>query len=73
LAEHRRTRVVQVATAGYFTLVAVSLIQALTGRAPLDLLVPAALLFWASVAIVAAAFASTLAGLLQTRRPPQRA
>jgi hypothetical protein len=72
LAERRRTRVVQVATAGYLALVAVSLIQALVGRAPLDLLVPAALLFWASIAVLASAFATTLAGLRQTGRP-QRA
>ena len=59
-SEERRTRVVQIALAGYVVLIAVSLAQALAGRAPFELLAPAALVFWTSMAIFVAAFAATL-------------
>lgn len=69
--EHRRTVVVQVALAGYVVLIATRLAQALAGRAPLELVAPAALVFWTSVAVVAAAFAATAARLGATARSPR--
>jgi hypothetical protein len=61
--ERRRTRVVHVALAGYGALVAVCLVQALDGRAPLDLASLLAVLFWISLALVVGAVAVTLGGL----------
>ena len=66
--ERRRTGVLQVATAGYIALVAVSLVQALDGRAPFDLAGFLAVLFWMSVALVIGAGAMTLFGLGRTAR-----
>lgn len=64
--ERRRTGVVQIATGGYVALIAVSLAQALAGRAPLALVAPVAVLFWTSIAVVAAAFGATVARLRQS-------
>ena len=70
LSERRRTGVMQVATAGYIALVAVSLVQALDGRAPFDLAAFLAVLFWMSVALVIGAGVMTLFGLGRTARQP---
>jgi hypothetical protein len=69
LPERRRAGVVQAATVGYVALIAVSLTQALEGRAPFDLAGLVAVLFWISVALFAGTFAATLAWL----RPEARA
>jgi len=68
--ERRRTGTVQLAAAGYVAMVAVSLAQALAGRAPFDLPGPLAVLFWSSVALVSGAVAATLGGLANTARQP---
>jgi hypothetical protein len=67
--ERRRVRVVQVASVGYVALIAVSLAQALGGRAPLDLTGFVAVLFWVSLALCIGVFVATLAWL----RPSVRA
>jgi hypothetical protein len=66
--ERHRTRIVLVALAGYLALVAISLVQALDGRAPLDLTSLLAVLFWTGVALVVGAVAVTLRGLGRTAR-----
>ena len=63
LPERRRVRVVQVASVGYIALIAVSLAQALGGRAPLDLTGYVAVLFWTSFALFMGVFVATLAWL----------
>jgi hypothetical protein len=68
--ERRRTGTVQLAAAGYLAMVAVSLSQALAGRAPFDLPGLLAVLFWSSVALVIGAVAATLGGLANTARQP---
>jgi hypothetical protein len=65
--ERRRVAVVQIATVGYFALVAVSLVQALAGRAPFDLTGFLAVLFWISFALVIGGVAVIPVGAL--RRP----
>jgi hypothetical protein len=54
--ESRRVRLLAVASVGYSGLVAVGGLQALAGRAPVDLGVVAVLLFWPSVALLLGAF-----------------
>jgi hypothetical protein len=68
--ERRRTRVLQVALAAYAVLIAVSLAEALAGRAPFEPAGPAALLFWTSAALFVAAFAATLIELWRTPHRP---
>jgi len=63
LAERRRLRLVWAATAGYGTLVAVSVTQTAAGRAPLDLGVAAAALSLLGVALLAAAYGAALLAL----------
>jgi hypothetical protein len=62
---------VQIASAGYFALVAVLLAQALAGRAPLDLGGVLAALFWISLALVIGAGGVTLVRVARaTRKQP---
>ena len=56
--------------AGYAALVAASLVQALDGRAPLDLAGLLAVVFWISVALIVTAVAMTLIGLARVARQP---
>jgi MFS family permease len=67
LPERRRTSVVQAAAAIYVVLVAVSLAQALAGRAAFDLTGSFALVFWISVALLMVAFIATLGFVWQRR------
>ena len=69
--EGRRTRVLQVALAAYVMLIAVSLAEALAGRAPFEPVGLAAVLFWTSVALFVAAFAATFTELWRTRNRPR--
>ena len=69
LSERRRTSVILTAAAGYVALVAVSLAQALVGRAPFDLTGFFAMVFWMSVAVLGVVLIATLAWL----RPAARA
>ena len=68
-SESRRTRAVALAAAGYTGLVTASAVQTYSGRAPLDLTLPVALILGLSVASVAAAFAIALIGLMQNGSP----
>jgi hypothetical protein len=68
--ERRRTRVVQVGLAAYVVLIAVSLAEALAGRAPFEPVGAAALFFWTSLALFVAAFAATLIELWRTPHRP---
>ncbi|MBA3349478.1 MAG: hypothetical protein H0T12_02870 [Actinobacteria bacterium] len=72
-SEGERTRVVVAATAGYTGLVAVGVLQALTGNAPLSLSLVMALLFWASAGLLLGAFLVTGAGLMRARRGSNQA
>jgi hypothetical protein len=66
LSERRRLGLVRVAALGYVALVAVSILQAAGGVAPLDLSVVAAVLYLLGVALLGAAF---LTALLALRNP----
>jgi hypothetical protein len=68
LQERRRVNIVQAATVGYVALIAVSLVQALDGRAPLDLTGFVAVLFWTSLALCTGVFVATLAWLRPSAR-----
>lgn len=63
LPERRRIGVMQVALTSYVALVVVSLVQALDGRAPLDLAGPLAVVFWISAVLVIGAAGATLGEL----------
>ena len=71
LPERRRTRVVQAASVGYVAFIAVSLAQALGGRAPFDLSGFVAVLFWISVALFMGVSVATLAWLRPKVRAPR--
>jgi hypothetical protein len=66
LPEPRRLRLVRIAVVGYAALVVVSVLQTVTGAAPFDVGVVAAVLYLLGVLLLGAAF---LAALLALRKP----
>jgi hypothetical protein len=66
LPEPRRLRLVRIAVVGYAALVVVSVLQTVTGAAPFDVGVGAAVLYLLGVLLLGAAF---LAALLALRKP----
>ena len=71
LPERRRTGVLELAIAGYVALVAVSLAQALQGRAPFDLTGFTAALFWISAALFVGAAVVTFILLRRAAQGPR--
>lgn len=71
--EGDRTRAVVAATAGYTGLVAVGIVQALGGQAPLSFTVVMALLFWISAALLLGAFLVTAAEMVRARKGSNQA